>query len=86
MTQLTTKTAQRLREIKNLVDKYSNIFKIEYMEVDTKQDAINELNILIKEIINFKNELKEIIKQPYSEDIVNNIYVLIQEIESVEKQ
>ncbi len=70
--ELTTRTAQRLKELKVYIesDKYSD-------------NSNNEFNAEIQGIIDFKNELKEMIKLPM---VKEHIELLIEEIEQVENE
>ena len=79
MTQLTSKPAQILQELKEEG-------KLEFEE-SGKSEYWYELYNQIQQIINVKNELKEIMSNAKSNDIqiLIKIHDFIQEIESVEK-
>ena len=71
MTQLTTKTAQELKRLKNYLGNTSS-YSIGWQVAKQEYDMA----------ISVKNELKEIIKLPM---VKEHIELLIEEIESVEK-
>ncbi len=67
---------------KVLASTVANLLKIKYNTLETKQEAINNLDDSLKELINSEDELFKSKIEKYPQDLLQNLSLLIKELQN----